>query len=320
MTRSARSRPARNASVTTSRRSGRAVSRPTRTPRSVRRPRQLAGIRVARLADGQLAADAEELGGQERSARDLVGHRWSVANRPDACVVTSTLHAAGIIGSTLTSISSAPEPRPGRSEDPDPADRAPRSARPSGSSRARSTPRPSPRAPATTPRPAARSACPVRVDPRRGAGPRHGPHRPREGRAQGDRRPGRDRRRAHRGVHRPRHRRGLTAHPRDGALPRRVDPRFDRLGRPPRRPGRSWPWPWPASSWRSASRRRRLVGALRRRSARGDRQSGWSSACSLPNQAYTAIGDATLDGIDAGVRPLVDRHARRGHPRPRSSD
>ena len=70
--------PPANASATTSSRSGRAVIRPTTTPGAGQRRGELAGVRVAGLADGQLRADAQQLGGQDASG-GWAGHRASVA-------------------------------------------------------------------------------------------------------------------------------------------------------------------------------------------------------------------------------------------------
>ena len=80
-TRSARVEPLpRTRRVTAARSSGSAGSgRPRR--RSRQTPGQLAGVRVARLADRQLRADAQQLGGQERSRG---GHRSETSARDGA--------------------------------------------------------------------------------------------------------------------------------------------------------------------------------------------------------------------------------------------
>ena len=67
--------------MTAARSSGRAVIRATRTPSAVSDAGELAGVRVARVADGQLRADAQELGGQQTAASDAWPWRRSVACR-----------------------------------------------------------------------------------------------------------------------------------------------------------------------------------------------------------------------------------------------
>ena len=81
-TRSTRESAVDRASVTTSRRSGSALMRPTVTPAVGQRSRELAGIGVARLADGQLRADAQELGGEQATR--------SAGRRSSRCSVAPT--------------------------------------------------------------------------------------------------------------------------------------------------------------------------------------------------------------------------------------
>ena len=107
------SRPVANASVTAPRSSGRAVIRPTADAQPGQAPGQLAGVGVARLADRQLAADAQQLGGQEAGGVPRLTSFRSVALRRVAWL-------AGWEALLSSKADPAPEPdpehSPGRSE------------------------------------------------------------------------------------------------------------------------------------------------------------------------------------------------------------
>ena len=288
-TRSARSRPARNASVTTSSRSGRAVIRRTRTPRSVSARAsspafvsrvsptvsslpmlRSSAVRSARRRDGRLPSAS-------------VPNRRARAGRPRLGPLLSSRDTPRRTGPPA-SIRSHSEHRPGRPADPEAADRARRSARPTRSRHARSASRPAARSAAAASGPAAAPApAPgfrAQIEVVRDAAMRLVMAHVELAKAEVDRdrgpdRPGRWPLR--RGRHRPGHRRRLASHHRHVAVPRGVDPRLARLGRPPRHPG--------VRGHRDdlRPRRRRRPGAaarprLRDRRARGRSSSASSSA------------------------------------------
>ncbi len=304
MTRSARAIAVANASVTASRsiREGRDAA--DADPSLGQRPGELAGIRVAGLADGQLGADAQELGGAQPAAgirgrgRGHVsgppsGERTAAPVRP---FVRARRAAAGIM--VLTARDPARPSRPARSHDPGRPDdtttasgrRRQRGPPPAGTPPAGTPPPPGAPKPPKPPKPPGLRAQFGSTARGRHA-PRHGPCRAGQGRGDGHRWPDRPGRRPRRRRDRPRHRGGQPGRSSasalflgewmlgsmgwgvlHGFLPSSRSPwrcvllAVGDVGRH----GSSAPsrWPWPSGS--SSARPSRL---------------------DIPNWAYTAIGE-----------------------------
>ena len=306
-TRSARPRPARNASVTWSRSSGSAVSRTTRTPIPVsERASSPAFVsRVSPTVSSLPMLSSSAVRSRRRSKAVMFSQRSAPLAgrlaRSGALLSSKPTPAPEPTWSTpLDDPNATPEPSTPPPGEPPPADRR-RLGRAAPGRRRRSA--------------AARAARPGRCGARcrHRAGP--GAHRARQGRSRRDRRRGRQGRGARRPRHRSGHLRGLPARHRDIAVARGVAPRVDGLGRAPRLPvvlgGRDGGRPRRARHRRPA----RSAGALLVSivvGGGGRRLLGLN----LPNQLYAAIGEA----LGCGGRPRHPatgrRHAARRILRP----